>query len=386
MPVGHSTKRQAPPKPHRDFPLFPHRNGQWCKKVRGKQHYFGVWEHPDAALELWLQQKDALLAGRTPRKSDSDEPTLADAVNHFLSYKEADVEAGDLADSTFKRYHGTCKFLIDQFGRDRLCDDIKPDDFLQLRAVMGKRWGAHALANEIQVIRMVFKHALDNHIIENAIMFGTVFAKPSKKVMRKLANAKGDRSLSQDDVKALLAESTPNMKAMILLALNAGLSNEDIAQLPISIVDLERHWISWPRTKNEIKRRFKMWPETVDAIRNALESLTEPVDPNDSKLVFIGKRGRSYAREVGKNSYRVTAEFTRVRKRANVDCTFYDCRRTFETVGGDTVDQVAVDFIMGHTPKSDDMAAVYRQKIPDERLVKVTDYVRFSLLGKEAGQ
>src|SRR3990172_5355962 len=55
-----------PPKPRPDFPLYAHRVGQWAKKVRGKTHFFGVWANPEAALEKWVAQKDALLAGREP--------------------------------------------------------------------------------------------------------------------------------------------------------------------------------------------------------------------------------------------------------------------------------------------------------------------------------
>ncbi|MGZ0175117.1 MAG: hypothetical protein ACKVHE_36960, partial [Planctomycetales bacterium] len=55
---------------------------------------------------------------------------------------------------------------------------------------------------------------------------------------------------------------------------------------------------------------------------------------------------------------------------------FYSLRRTFETVGGATTDQVAVNFIMGHAPSSTDMAAIYRQTIFEDRIVAVSDYVR----------
>ena len=51
-----------PRKPTPDYPLFAHSNGQWAKKVRGRFHYFGPWSDPQAALEKWVAQKDALLA------------------------------------------------------------------------------------------------------------------------------------------------------------------------------------------------------------------------------------------------------------------------------------------------------------------------------------
>jgi hypothetical protein len=74
-------------KPRPDFPLFPHRTGRWAKKVRGSFAYFGkVADDPrgERAIELWLEQKDDLLAGRRPRPK-ADALTVEELADRFCT-------------------------------------------------------------------------------------------------------------------------------------------------------------------------------------------------------------------------------------------------------------------------------------------------------------
>jgi integrase len=53
---------------------------------------------------------------------------------------------------------------------------------------------------------------------------------------------------------------------------------------------------------------------------------------------------------------------------------FYTLRHNFETIAGESKDQVAVDCIMGHVDPS--MAAQYRENVSDARLLAVVNVVR----------
>ena len=94
-------KPTRPKKPRPDFPLFPHAAGYWAKKVKGHLRYFGkVTNDPkgQAALDLWLAQKDDLLAGRKPRAKRPEEATIRDLANAFLMHKKNLLVAGELSE------------------------------------------------------------------------------------------------------------------------------------------------------------------------------------------------------------------------------------------------------------------------------------------------
>src|SRR5262249_60332281 len=89
-------KPSKPSKPSPEFPLTAHPAGHWCKKIRGKIHYFGRWDDPDAALQKYLETKDALHAGKTPRP-DAGALTIKDVANHFLNTNLEHQDSGQLS-------------------------------------------------------------------------------------------------------------------------------------------------------------------------------------------------------------------------------------------------------------------------------------------------
>jgi len=220
-PAGKPAKRKA------DFPLFKHARGYWAKKVRGRTVYFGkVAIDPEgkAARDLWLDQKDDLLAGRTPREN-ANGMRMRDLCNRFLTAKQDLRDAGERSPRTCQDYYATCERLLTAFGKNRIVTDLAADDFESLRRAFGKPWGPVAIGNEINRVRVVFKYAYDAGLIERPARYGPSFKRPSKKSLRLARHAKGERLLEAAPLRTIIDAADLPLKAMILLGLNCGFGN-----------------------------------------------------------------------------------------------------------------------------------------------------------------
>lgn len=376
-PVKLGTK---PKKPHKDFPLFPHMTRRWAKKIRGKTHYFGPWDDPDKALAKYLDERDDLLAGRKPRRVSTG-VTLRDLCNHFLTHKEHLRDTGEIVQRTFDEYHATCAMLLDRLGKDTFADDVLIDDFGKLRAKMASNWGAIKLGNEIQRIRGIFKYGFEAGLIPTPVRFGPGFARPSAKVIRKARALKGPRMFEAADLRRIINGAGAPLKAMILLGINCGFGNTDCGMLPLPAVKLDSGWLDYPRPKTGIARRCPLWPETVRAMQAALADRPQPKETEAVDRFFVTKYGGRWAK--GTPDSPVAKEMRKLLDDLGLHrpgLGFYTLRHVFETIGGESRDQVAVDLIMGHTDAS--MASHYRERVTDERLRAVTDHVHNWLFSK----
>lgn len=375
MSESNSTQSAKPSKPYAEYPLTAHPAGYWCKKIRGKLYYFGPWNDPQGALDKYLKDKDALHAGRKPR-ADITGVVVKDVVNAFLIHKDALIEAGELSPRTRSEYQVAGDLVVEHLGKHCLVSDIGPDDFAPIRKSMAKHWGPERLGKIIQYIRSIFKHGYEEGLIDRPVRFGPGFKRPSKKVLRLNRAKQGPKLFTAEEIGKLLDAAGVQLKAMLLLAINAGFGNSDCANLPVAAVNLETGWIDYPRPKTGIPRKCKLWPETAEALKEAIAHRPEPKKAEHADLLFITKYGDSWGKDTSDNP--ISKEVAKLLKSLHINgrkgLGFYTLRHCFETVGGETRDQVAVDAIMGHA--DDSMAGHYRERISDERLVAVANTVR----------
>jgi integrase len=395
---------RKPAKPYADFPLFPHATGRWAKKIRGRFAFFGPWADPQGALARYVAQRDDLYAGRVPRDrgpvaanalstssapGSGGEATLRDLVNHFLTAKQRRMDSGDMGRRSFADYHATCGRLVEAFGVHRLVDDLSSSDFGALRSGIAEKRGPVALGNEIGRVRSVFKYGYDAGLLPRPVRFGPEFVKPPKRMMRQAKRARGAKMFEAKEIRTLVKDASPALKAMILLGINCGMGNTDIAELPRSAVDLKKGILDFPRSKTGISRRAVLWPETVTAIKAALKVRPKPKAADDRDLVFITKQGQRWvrvgkpgAKSAGKSqavvSDAVGLQFGKLLRETTLQQPgrgFYSLRHTFRTVADAVGDQRAVERVMGHENGSD-IATHYVERVTDDRLRAVSDAVQ----------
>ena len=371
------TATAKPKKPHKDFPLFPHANGQWAKKVKGKLYYFGPWDDADGAIQQWIADRDDLLARRKPRSRNSSELTVKGLLDAFLTGKLDRVKTGELSLRTYEDYLRVLQHVADEFGKNRLVTDLAASDFAALRQSFAERHGPVRLSKDVTVTRMAFRWGFESGVIERPIKFGPDFKQPDKKVKRKAQREKGRKDFDSEELRRIVDAATMPLRAMILLGINCGFGNTDVSTLSRSHIDLEAGWIVFPRPKTEVDRRCPLWPETVQALRDTLKCQPAAKNAQDADRVFLTERGTAVVRvtESSRTDW-VSAHFTKLTKLIGLSGKrgFYSLRHSFRTVADEARDPAACDLIMGHSDNT--MASNYRHHIRGKRLRDVVGVVR----------
>lgn len=373
----------------------------WNKRVPGRKKK--VWictatvaPTPEAADAHYSQNILTYKASPDPLAIPKDAMTLADLADRFMERKR---RAG-IQDRSLDEYSLAIQDFIDSCGDDVLVVDLGPAHFAKARAALDARFGTDRLHKFITMVRSMFKWAMKPPLRMLMPDYGDEFDLPKTRHFR-LAR-KADRELNglkffePGDVAKLLEQADRPMRAMILLALNGGFGNTDVAELPRAVVDLKGGWLDYARSKTGVSRRVPLWPETRKALADVIgykpKSRVRPGVFESPTLVFLTRKGRPYI-EDHRSPTGTLLHKDDVSTRFNVLCRrcgltqkgrgFYSLRRTFRTIADELADERAADLIMGHD--AGDMGGVYVQRILDERLRAVAEHVRLRILPSGAG-
>jgi integrase len=385
--------RTKPEKPHPDFPLFPHATGRWAKKVLGQLHYFGKWDDPQSALEQWLEDKDAILAGRKPRRNSGKALSVYDACNLYLDFIEDKVNGGRLAEHWYQDIKRTCEIVCETLGKNWSIESLTIEDF----AALGKRFFLKPGINEkgkpcmvpaspvtakshIHRVRGMFNWLMKNGKVKSVPQFGSGFDAPEQAELDRHKRDKPAKYLTRQQIRALLRATkgddpaSQRMHAAILLAINTGCQNEDIETLRFRHIDWKGGWYIQPRKKSGKPRRAKLWRRTLAALNRMIGDRERDPDA----MVFVSKSGGVFR---GRNC--LAKEFPAFRDAAEIKTPgagFQWLRHSFITEADQLADRVAVQISGGHAHRS--ITDNYVHRVYDQRLIAISKHVEQWLTGK----
>lgn len=186
---------------------------------------------------------------------------------------------------------------------------------------MTNRWGAARVGKFIALIRKIFNDAREDDRIEKVVRFSSAFKVPDrKKAARKKRAVNGKKLFTRAEIRLILKAldgeevivtakngkqskvklpPNPQLKAIVVLALNAGLGNTDVSGVGFPNVDFELEWLDFPGSKTGFPRRAPLWPQNLNRSASSptvqlLLRLCRVLDVKASKL--IARVERSYLR------------------------------------------------------------------------------------------
>ena len=268
--MADTSKREKPPKPFADFPLYPHGNGQWAKMIDGKRRYFGPWNDWQAAYKKYLREQEA-----APE-------TLENAIKRYIKSREPLQQSGELSQRHAKDIERTLDGIKALFGK-RLIAGLGSEEFGTWRAKLAETNNVVSSGNHVMRVRAFLNWPIREKIIDE-MPGGDNLKKPSRKLLRRARAEKGSRMFEPEEIRRLLICGGPIMRAMVLLGLNCGLGNTDLALLEKK--HIQNGWLIYPRHKTGVERKVPLWPETRKAI--------DAVIRKDDDAIFRTKYGNKW--------------------------------------------------------------------------------------------
>jgi len=357
------------------FPLTLHPTGQYCKKIKGKIHYFG--SDKKRALKRYLDQAAYLHGGQngtTVRAGGT--MSIRELRDLYLRYQHSKVLAGELTPRHYSDQTRSLGQLVSFLGEGRKIRNISTLDLQSYKRRLQGRYGsAHRLNLHIGVMKAMFHWARKNDILEH---IPNIDAVSRGKIVHQ------ERfTFSSQEITKLLSVANAKMRAMIWLGLNCGFGCTDCARLKWKDLDLEHGRVKLARNKTGVPRNLPLWPETIRALQEI---------PRSGPLVFYTEEGHPWVRTVariqadGSRKYTtvnaVTSMFSRLLKKVKIDVPsgtgFYTLRRTAATLAARSGDPFAVQRLLGHVNL--EMATRYVQDV-SEQTDRVIENSREYLVG-----
>ncbi len=291
------------------------------------------------------------------RDADGKRRTQKRENRIFDMLPEAKMTFKELADwylelSTVKalRSYKNVQLCLKNFNKvfgSIMVNQIKPldlEEYQEKRA--GEKKSAATIDMEICIAKTMVNKAFDNDMVAGYTLKAF---KLTKRRLKRGSNAR-KRVLSFDEIRKLMGETPPHLRAMVEVALYTGARQGELRELRWKHIDRKNKFIRLPAsmTKESKEKNIPIAPRVMEI----LDSLVVPINKNTDGYVFIF-RGKPITHNTGmKKGMRNACKRAEIPYGRNAEngLTFHDIRRTAKTFMVQAgIEKVYRDTILGHS-------------------------------------
>jgi len=301
--------------------------------------------------------------------------TIQELVNQFLEHRKGQI--GDDREGISIAMYADDKYQLEAFAaycekqkKTSLADVVRPDFLDQHKASAKAACSAVTLWHVVKAVKRLlvwgWKHDRLDALPRNLDDYAHVERpKPTPKFF------------TADEVKGMYAQASPRMKLYILLALNGGFTQVDIATLTHPMIDWATGIIRRDRNKTGVPQGCKLWPLSLSLLKD------QATKPSRDNLVLLSDEGNPLVYETinpetGKHSKvdSIRSAFNRLKGK----CKMKNGRsfKVFRKTGADTLakqyqsEPHLLDLYLAHAANG--MRKHYATQYFDE-LHKATDWL-----------
>ena len=229
---------------------------------------------------VWLERVDNIAYHEKLSGKQDNGKTIAANIDEYLSTMISLANTGKVsvghvskARGSLDVFRGTCgNVSVEHFDGSHLAQFQK----LLLANVENETWSDSYASGLATYVKMFVRWLWEQSIIQD-------LPRNIKKLGIKVETRQPD-TLTLDEVKSLLAGATGRTKLFLLLMLNTGANQIDIASLKPSEVDWVKGRIIRKRTKTSKRNNvpvvnYKLWPETFSMLAKFGKQEGEPRNP-----------------------------------------------------------------------------------------------------------
>ena len=250
--------------------------------------------------------------------------TVKELANRFITAQQANWRNPK---ATLKCYKDWLGRFIKDHPRLRAADFTVEKFAMWKLSLKERNYSPESINHYLGAVRAMFTFAEDTSIIQLAPKLKRV-----KNEARARTGSTGKPLYALEDLTRLLKQADPQLKAMLILALNCGFGPKDIRDLTWGHIEGAR--VTLPRSKTGICQTYLLWPEARSLLDNIKQKRAElivrmakrKVQHCDNGHVFMTRFWRPWSKDA------VAEQFRKLCKKADVPCYgFYRLRHCAST-------------------------------------------------------